>query len=62
MAKAPKKTTERGPKTPKTVTTRMPTHEEIGKRAYEIYLTRGGAPGREVDDWLEAERQLKSAR
>jgi hypothetical protein len=33
--------------------------EEIRRRAYEIYLERGGQPGRELDDWLQAERELK---
>jgi hypothetical protein len=32
--------------------------EEIRRRAYEIYLERGEQPGRELDDWLQAERQL----
>lgn len=35
-----------------------PSPEEIGKRAYEIFLARGGAPGREEEDWLQAEREL----
>ena len=30
----------------------------IRNRAHEIFLHRGGSPGRELDDWLEAERQL----
>ena len=34
-------------------------HEEIRSRAFEIYLERGGQPGRELDDWLQAERELK---
>ncbi len=34
--------------------------EKIGRRAYEVYLARGGAPGRELDDWLQAERELCS--
>jgi hypothetical protein len=34
--------------------------DEIRLRAYEIYLERLEQPGRELDDWLEAERQLKS--
>ena len=34
-------------------------HEEIGRRAYEIYLERGEQPGRELDDWLQAERELE---
>jgi hypothetical protein len=33
--------------------------EEIRRRAYQIYLERGGQPGRELDDWLQAERELK---
>jgi hypothetical protein len=33
--------------------------EEIRRRAYEIYLARGEQPGRELDDWLQAERELK---
>ena len=32
--------------------------QEIRNRAYEIYLQRGGQPGDEVDDWLQAEREL----
>jgi hypothetical protein len=33
--------------------------EEIRRRAYEIFLERGEQPGRELDDWLQAERELK---
>jgi len=33
--------------------------DEIRLRAYEIYLQRGGEPGREMDDWLQAERDLE---
>jgi hypothetical protein len=33
--------------------------EEIRRRAYEIYLERGEQPGRELDDWLQAERELE---
>jgi hypothetical protein len=33
--------------------------EEIRRRAYEIYLERGEQPGRELDDWLQAERELR---
>jgi NADPH:quinone reductase-like Zn-dependent oxidoreductase len=31
---------------------------EIRGRAYEIYLARGAQPGRELEDWLQAEREL----
>ena len=33
-------------------------HEEIALAAYSRYLSRGRAPGGEVADWLEAERNL----
>ena len=36
----------------------QPTQGEIALRAYHIYLQRGGAAGNEVEDWMQAERQL----
>ena len=36
-----------------------PSREEIRLRAYEIFLERGGLPGNELDDWLQAERELE---
>ena len=33
--------------------------EEIRYRAYEIYLERGEQPGCDLDDWLQAERELQ---
>ena len=38
-----------------------PTHEEISRRAYEIYLERNGAPGDPHSDWLRAEAELTAA-
>ena len=35
-----------------------PTREEIELRAYQIYVERGGAQGQDVEDWLQAEREL----
>jgi hypothetical protein len=32
--------------------------ERIRRRAYEMYLERGGEPGRDLEDWLHAEREL----
>ena len=32
--------------------------ERIAARAYELYLQRGGAHGRETEDWLEAEKEI----
>ena len=37
---------------------RLPTDAEIRQRAEEIFLARGGRPGREIDDWLQAEYEL----
>jgi hypothetical protein len=38
-----------------------PSREEVRLRAYEIYLQRGRLPGNELDDWLQAERELQGA-
>lgn len=38
---------------------KAPAHEEIALRAYELYVQRGGAAGRELDDWLQAESELR---
>jgi len=32
--------------------------ERVASRAYELYVARGGRDGRDVDDWLTAEREL----
>ena len=65
MSKAQRKT-----KTIKRVTVEAPsaiagqnhcviTKDDVARRAYELFLARGGAEGHDVEDWLEAERQLK---
>jgi hypothetical protein len=36
----------------------QPTHEEIAVRAYELFLKRGLAAGREIEDRLQAEKEL----
>lgn len=35
------------------------TSDDVARRAYDLYLARGRADGHDVDDWLEAERELK---
>jgi hypothetical protein len=40
----------------------MPTKRDIAGRAYELYTKSGYQAGREVEFWLEAERQLQSGR
>ena len=39
-----------------------PDHEDIARRAHEIWRARGGDGGHELDDWLTAERELRSER
>jgi Protein of unknown function (DUF2934) len=37
-----------------------PTEDDIRHRAYERYLERGGEHGMDFEDWLAAERDLRS--
>jgi hypothetical protein len=39
-----------------------PSPDEIAAEAYAIYQARGGAHGRDEDDWFEAERRLAERR
>ena len=39
-----------------------PSADEIAQEAYLRYLSRGCTDGRDCDDWLEAERELKKRR
>lgn len=36
-----------------------PTEQDIRERAYQIYLERGGAQGHDLEDWMQAERELR---
>ncbi|HEX7008661.1 MAG TPA: DUF2934 domain-containing protein [Phycisphaeraceae bacterium] len=38
------------------------THEEIARRAYEIWLAKGKPIGQDEQNWHEAERELRAAR
>ncbi len=38
-----------------------PTHVDVRRRAYEIYLSQGATDGRDLDNWLQAERDLSQA-
>ena len=42
------------------ITTPAPTFEQISKAAYHRYLQRGGQHGHDFDDWIDAERSLRS--
>ena len=37
---------------------REPSGEEIARRAHELYLQRGGEHGKDVEDWVRAEKEL----
>ena len=36
------------------------TQEQIAKRAYEIFSTRGGEHGHDQEDWFQAEQELRT--
>lgn len=35
-------------------------NRDVARRAYDRYLARGREDGHDVDDWLQAERELRS--
>ena len=39
----------------------MPKHDEIERRAYQLYEARGREDGHDWDDWFEAEREFVGA-
>src|SRR5262249_39781917 len=39
---------------------RVITKDDVAQRAYELFLARGQGEGQDVEDWLEAERQLEA--
>jgi hypothetical protein len=34
--------------------------EQIARRAHELYVQRGGEHGKDVEDWVRAEKELSS--
>jgi hypothetical protein len=38
---------------------REPSEEQIARRAHEMYVQRGGEHGKDVEDWVRAEDELK---
>ncbi len=38
----------------------LPTHDEIATRAYALYIRNGRIDGDEVQNWREAERELRA--
>lgn len=41
-------------------TATQPTKEAVSLRAYQLFASRGHEHGRDLDDWLQAEVQLKA--
>jgi Protein of unknown function (DUF2934) len=46
------------PRTVNNTSEAFPLREQIEARAHEIYHARGAEPGHELDDWLQAEREI----
>jgi hypothetical protein len=38
---------------------REPSREEIARQAHELYVQRGSEPGKDVEDWVKAEKELR---
>ena len=39
----------------------LPLEDRIRRRAYELYLERGSEQGSELNDWLQAEEEMRRA-
>jgi hypothetical protein len=39
-----------------------PREDQVARRAYELYESRGSETGADIDDWLQAERELTGER
>jgi len=58
-SKPPSKAKARSPKPGRPRAQPAPTEDEVRALAYQIYQARGGEPGHELEDWLQAERELR---
>ena len=38
---------------------REPSPDQVAQRAYDLYRLRGGEDGHDMDDWFQAEAQLR---
>lgn len=38
----------------------LPTHEQIARRAYEIWVQSGYPTGQDAENWAQAERELST--
>ena len=39
---------------------REPSHQDIARRAFELFQARGGYEGGAINDWLRAEQELRA--
>jgi hypothetical protein len=39
---------------------KLPLDERVRRRAYELYVQRGNESGSELDDWLQAEEEIRT--
>jgi len=39
----------------------LPLEERVRRRAHELYVQRGNQSGSEIDDWLQAEEEIRRA-
>ncbi len=37
----------------------LTTEQRVQQRAYDLYMKRGQKPGHELEDWLQAEREVR---
>jgi hypothetical protein len=59
-AKAAPEPVPNQPASDETRPNRAPSHEEISRRAHELWVKRGGVGGNAQEDWLRAEQELRS--
>jgi hypothetical protein len=52
---------DRHPQTPGALETAA-SREAVARRAFELFLARGGVHGRDIEDWLRAEREVRGER
>jgi hypothetical protein len=57
-----KKTVKRNGSSAAPETHTSPSHDEIARRAFELYLARGASQGQDAEDWFRAEAELRSHR
>jgi len=56
------KTEERKEAETETPSTADSKQEKIRKLAYQLYVARGAQPGKELEDWLQAEQLIEAGK